>query len=265
MPSSKKVPQSVEEAVEILMEEVDNRNKLAIKQMDKDNLVDLHFGLGLYIRNNFIHGKNNEELLESCGSADMQRDDASMVIMEAFWERLQGKNLDDLQKDKIEDGLEDDNAFTALCKIASKNDWCWNIHCTTCGHMLFRYGFKELIKGKHPADEDWKIYEHDKQILDDLECLAPRQSPPLEEQKKLAQIFRNARLKEIKLSCDYPDWLGYLGLALYYTEDIEEKEQIFSEAWIFQLMMLMSPGGETAEYFKNKEVLKWEDLEKFER
>ena len=39
----------------------------------------------------------------------------------------------------------EDLPFLSLCRLASQENWCWKIICTTCGHMHFRYGFKELI------------------------------------------------------------------------------------------------------------------------
>ncbi len=30
------------------------------------------------------------------------------------------------------------NSFTALCEYASKNNWCWKLFCTTCGHGAFK-------------------------------------------------------------------------------------------------------------------------------
>ena len=49
------------------------------------------------------------------------------------------------------------SAFDALCSIAAKENWCWKINCTTCGHMLFRYGLHELIRGKHPDAPEWIV------------------------------------------------------------------------------------------------------------
>jgi len=45
------------------------------------------------------------------------------------------------------------NQFESLCKLASDETWCWDLSCTTCGHMHFQYAFLELIKGRSPTDE----------------------------------------------------------------------------------------------------------------
>ena len=53
------------------------------------------------------------------------------------------------------------NAFEALCKLASDEKWCWNLYCTTCGHMHFKYAFKELAKGKSPENPDWVVHKEE--------------------------------------------------------------------------------------------------------
>ena len=59
--------------------------------MDEADLVDLHFSLGLSIRNKFLYPRN-EKLLESCRfvSKDkyMHWDQASSVIIKELWKRL---------------------------------------------------------------------------------------------------------------------------------------------------------------------------------
>jgi len=47
------------------------------------------------------------------------------------------------------------NQFEALCKLASDENWCWNLNCATCGHMHFRYAFSELAAAKSPEGGDW--------------------------------------------------------------------------------------------------------------
>jgi len=61
--------------------------------MQKDNLTDLHFSLGRFIRNEFNLLTDNEELMDSCrlllGKQDLHPDDASSVIIESLWKNLQ--------------------------------------------------------------------------------------------------------------------------------------------------------------------------------
>ena len=56
----------------------------------QDQLTGLHFGLGLWIRNNLGLWKGNDELMQAIRERDqaIHPDDASMVIVEAVWERL---------------------------------------------------------------------------------------------------------------------------------------------------------------------------------
>jgi hypothetical protein len=55
--------------------------------LPEDELISLRFGLGQHIRNAFGLWEGNDTLLRACGTADA--DEASMVILEALWERLQ--------------------------------------------------------------------------------------------------------------------------------------------------------------------------------
>ena len=81
-----KWPQTVDAAVDRLMCEVPAERKRDIRAMDKVALIDLHFGLGLYIRNEYGLWRGNRALLRATGQS--HPDDASGIILEAFWERL---------------------------------------------------------------------------------------------------------------------------------------------------------------------------------
>ena len=71
----------------------------AIRHMSEGELITLHFGLGMYIRNGFGLWQRNDDLLESCCSeiddpwlrriVMHEPDKASEVIVKALWERLQ--------------------------------------------------------------------------------------------------------------------------------------------------------------------------------
>jgi len=65
--------------------------------MSKDNLVDLHFSLGMYIRNSFKLWAGNSELLELCrslsGKEYLHIDDASLIIIKELWKKLQEVDL----------------------------------------------------------------------------------------------------------------------------------------------------------------------------
>ena len=84
-------PETVNEAVERLVAELPLKDKTTIANMDEDDLVDLHFSLGLGIRNKFLYPEN-EKLLESCRYVSKDKflhwDQASAVIIKELWKRL---------------------------------------------------------------------------------------------------------------------------------------------------------------------------------
>lgn len=82
-------PKTVEEAVELLLAQMDDGGQEEIRNTKKEDLINYHFSLGMYIRNQFGLWAGNYDLLKSCGSEDMHPDDASMVIIKALWAKLQ--------------------------------------------------------------------------------------------------------------------------------------------------------------------------------
>lgn len=82
-------PQSVEEAVDTLIRILPKESLDDITAMNEDDIIMMHHGLGLYIRNGFGLWRRNYALLESCGDRNIHPDGASGVILEALWRRLQ--------------------------------------------------------------------------------------------------------------------------------------------------------------------------------
>ena len=84
-------PETVDAAVKFLITEMSLKDKSAIAKMSEDDLSDLHFSLGLYIRNRLLYPRN-ENLLESCRAEAMDKylhwDQASGVIIKKLWEKL---------------------------------------------------------------------------------------------------------------------------------------------------------------------------------
>ena len=129
------------------------------------------------------------------------------------------------------------NQFESLCKLASDETWCWNLGCTTCGHMHFRYAFLELTKGKSPTDSQWQI--HDRNTTYDHLGSLPRNYT--EEQKEIIhKICCEADLGIIESSCKFPDWLGYLGLILEHTYSGSKTYTELSSSWASQLIELVT-------------------------
>lgn len=87
MSDKKQWPETVDQAVGVLLGLLPEDEKVKIAAMAQDDLVALHFGLGMWIRNNLGLWSENRALLESSGA--QTPDDASGVIIEVLWRRLQ--------------------------------------------------------------------------------------------------------------------------------------------------------------------------------
>ena len=83
---SGQLPQTIEQAVNVLLEQIPAGEKHQIAAMSRDDLITLHFGLGTQIRNDFGLWGGNTALLESTGN--IHPDDAAMAIVKALWHRL---------------------------------------------------------------------------------------------------------------------------------------------------------------------------------
>jgi hypothetical protein len=87
-------PQTVEEAVGLLLNDLSEEAKGDIANVPESQLSLLHFGLGMYIRNAFGFWQGKRTMLESCkkaGGAFIHPDVASSVIIKALWARLQAQ------------------------------------------------------------------------------------------------------------------------------------------------------------------------------
>jgi len=94
-PEYSKRPKTVVEAVEILISEIPLKDRMYIASMDEDDLVgNLHFSLGMHIRNQFGLWSGNTDLLEACRQAaeiegnSIHPDTASSIIIKALWKHL---------------------------------------------------------------------------------------------------------------------------------------------------------------------------------
>jgi hypothetical protein len=85
------IPKTVDEAVQKLMSDLSLKDKNTIANMDEADLINLHFFLGLSIRNKFLYPRN-EQLLESCRFVSKDKylhwDQAASVIIRELWKRL---------------------------------------------------------------------------------------------------------------------------------------------------------------------------------
>jgi hypothetical protein len=87
-----RMPKTVSEAVDHMISALDREEKELIRTADETDLGQFHFGLGTGMREVFKLWHGNRDLLKSSGSEDMHPDDATMVIVEALWRRLQTRH-----------------------------------------------------------------------------------------------------------------------------------------------------------------------------
>ena len=79
-------PTTVDGAVRLLMSMVEKSEQTKIAAMDIDDIYTLHFGLGVWVRNHMGLYAGNAKLLKD--TRESEPDNASMVIMHAFRDRL---------------------------------------------------------------------------------------------------------------------------------------------------------------------------------
>jgi len=154
----------------------------------------------------------------------------------------------------------EENAFLAMARLADRHDWCWRIGCTTCGCHQFRVGFHELARGVHPGSEEWRLTRGPAEFEGTSEQLLRFTET---EQGAIAGIVSQVSLVDLDASCRWPEWVGYLGLALAFTEECERESGILTRSLVPQFTALVSP-QERERLFKRlrhgEERLRWEDL-----
>jgi len=143
------------------------------------------------------------------------------------------------------------NPFEALCGIARKRHWCWKLSCTTCGCRYFKLGLYQISLGKHPADSDWL----DPESRDTAAALrAPRSWRDwVEGSVELQEILVKADLKNVARAAEFPDFLGYIGVTLMMTINLEAETKALTNAWCPQLMEMVP--SHSASYQELKDVL----------
>ena len=86
------MPTTVEEAVKRLIANMPLKFRANMSRMDEGELINLHFTLGAFIRNQFRLWSGNEDLLCDCrqisGITFMNPDDAAAFIIGELWNRL---------------------------------------------------------------------------------------------------------------------------------------------------------------------------------
>jgi hypothetical protein len=85
-PKNTPKPKTVNEASDILIDMLSNEDREALKQSNKQELIDYHMGLGKTIRNDFGLWGDDSSLLKDCGVS--HPDDCSHIIIEDAWKKL---------------------------------------------------------------------------------------------------------------------------------------------------------------------------------
>lgn len=121
--------------------------------------------------------------------------------------------------------------------------------CTTCGHMLFRYGLREIALGADPTSSSWLVTDGNPVLrggrpLAELGPIPGFGHWPMDEQRRLKSVAQDADLKIVAASASFPDWLGYLGLVLHYTDDAEREDLGLTRRWAPQLAQMVRQDSE---------------------
>jgi len=95
--NEEKQPKAMEEAVSMLHANMGLNDEILLAGMKEEDLIDVHTALAYHIRHEFGLLTGNIALLESCrmvsGDKNLHADDASMVIINALWEKVQKSNM----------------------------------------------------------------------------------------------------------------------------------------------------------------------------
>jgi hypothetical protein len=89
--TTKTLPTTLDEAVGVILAMLEEKDLSEIAQMPFADLINLHFGLGQWIRNNLGLWQADSALMKAiqAHTPSIHPDDASTVIIEALWHRLQ--------------------------------------------------------------------------------------------------------------------------------------------------------------------------------
>ncbi len=89
--TTKTLPTTLDEAVGVILAMLEEKDLSEIAQMPFADLINLHFGLGQWIRNNLGLWQADSALMNAIQAhiPGIHPDDASTAIIEALWHRLQ--------------------------------------------------------------------------------------------------------------------------------------------------------------------------------
>lgn len=158
-----------------------------------------------------------------------------------------------------------DNAFEALCALASDEKWCWKLTCTTCGAVHFKAGLRRLGDGEHPLSSNWQIHRRRVPRLG-----GPPGAMELGVQRSAVSVLIGASIQTIAERCRFPNWLGFLGVALSECSDVEAMERALTDSWRPELREMVHDGSGAAMRLEGvardlSDRLSWADLELIEQ
>lgn len=133
--------------------------------------------------------------------------------------------------------------------------------------MAFRYAFFQIGNGVEPDSSEW-IDPSSRAVgkLGDYKTISREMS----ESQNLLKVLSEADLGAIAKSCKFPDFLGYLGVALFSTSALEFQSRVLTQSWTPQLLALVRPNGQAEEVLEQRLAggltpLSWQDLEAVEK
>ncbi len=165
---------------------------------------------------------------------------------------------------------QDSDRFYEVCKLAENQKWCWKLFCTTCGGLSFRMALYELSLGKSPLDHDWFTRgKSARMALDHYGVRYDQATKWIKSSVSLHNEISVSNIKPILSEVRWPDCLGMLGVAIYWTEDIETRTRKTTPFWKRQFREFFEETGVQIQelhlnFLRNDNQFRWKDLEYFE-
>lgn len=85
--NKKKLPETLDEVVTLLYNQMDKDDKIYLKELKEDQLIQLHNGYGRYIRNTLGLWSGNPKLKRNLNLH--HPDDCSSLIIKTLWNKIQ--------------------------------------------------------------------------------------------------------------------------------------------------------------------------------
>jgi len=133
--------------------------------------------------------------------------------------------------------------------------------------MEFRFGLFQLGIGISPIDADWK--DPSAYMRSAQQGELHRITREIRSSEALHRTLADADLKILALNCKFPDFLGYLGVALFFTMEMELGNKLITPSWVPQLQSMVSPESKADQILSrlcaDQRQLQWTDLETVEK